>query len=302
MKPLRVGMALLVLVVAGWGWGLLPAGSQTPAGTGGESAVRAAIAGYAAAMKSGDLKLILGHWAEDADFTDEAGVVHKGRQAIGKLYEPNLKELKEGSSSIQIDNLRLITPNVATMEGNVEFTPAGGALETNRFSAVWALKDGRWLIASARDLPEREGDAADRGVKQMQWLAGDWIAEDKGATVKLNVRPELDGKFALMRYEIRTGEGTMTVLQILGYDPVERTMRAWAFDSRGGFGESLWTRNGGVWVSDTVGVLPSGQTGSSVNTIRAAGPDSFVWRSTERQVEGQPIPDHELKYTRVPKK
>lgn len=29
------------------------------------------------------------------------------------------------------------------------------------------------------------------------------------------------------------------------------------------------------------------------------GPDSFVWQATEREVEGQPIPDSEIKYTRV---
>jgi uncharacterized protein (TIGR02246 family) len=294
---------LCVCGVFALGLGFLWAGGQGgSAAKGNEAAIRAAVSAYAAALKTGDLQSILANWAADAEFTDEAGKVHKGRAAIGKLFEADLKDLKAGKSVVHIEALRFLTADVATMEGAVEFTPENGVLESNRFSAVWTKADGRWLIASARDLPELEGNVAERGMKELQWLTGDWAAQDKGTTIKLNVKPDLGGKFAFMKYDIKTEKESMTVLQILGYDPVEASLRSWVFDSGGGYGESLWSRQNAVWTSETVGVLPTGQMGTSVNLVRVTSPDSFTWTSTQREVEGQPIPDHELKYTRVTKK
>jgi uncharacterized protein (TIGR02246 family) len=273
--------------------------AQPAAPAGDEAAVRAAIEKYALSMKTGDLKQILDYWTTDADFTDEDGQVHKGHEAIGKLFAANLKDLKSGKSGIKIESLRFLTPDVAAMEGAIEFTPENGIPEFNRFSAVLAKRDGAWRIASARDLPELEGKVGERGMKELQWLAGDWTADDHGTIVKLNVKPGLDGRFAFMKYDIKTPKEQMTVLQVLGFDPVEGTLRSWAFDSRGGFGDSLWTRENNVWTSLSSGVLPSGQIGSSINLVQVTGPNSFTWKSTQREVEGQPIPDAELKYTRV---
>jgi len=189
--------SLCVCGVFALGLGFLWAGGQGgSAAKGDEAAIRAAVSAYAESLKSGDLKGILANWTADAEFTDESGKVHKGRAAIGKLFEADLKELKAGKSVLHIEALRFLTPDVATMEGAVEFTPENGVLESNRFSAVWTKVDGRWLIASARDLPELEGRVAERGMKELQWLTGDWLAQDRGTTVKLNVKPDLGGKFA----------------------------------------------------------------------------------------------------------
>jgi uncharacterized protein (TIGR02246 family) len=282
------------------GIGILWAGGQQGGATANDEAgVRAAVEAYAGAMKSGDLSTIMAYWAGDADFTDDTGTCSKGREAISKLFAENLADLKAGKTFIKIDTLRFLSPDVVVMDGAIEFTPADGPLESNRFSSVWTKKSGKWVIASARDLPESEGQAADRGMKEMQWLVGDWVAEDRGTTIRLNVKPELNGKFAIMKYEIKGPKESIAVMQILGWDPTEGALRSWAFDSRGGFGESAWVRDGSVWTGDTAGVLPTGQVGTAVNIIRLTGPNSFIWQSTLREVGGQPIPDHEIKYTRV---
>src|SRR5262249_55369008 len=153
-----------------------------------DDAIRATIEQYSKALKAGDLKAILPYWTADADFTDEDGKVFKGRDAIGKLFQENLKDLKAGKSALKIDSLRFLTPDVVTMNGAVEFTRPEGIVETSRFSAVLTKIDGRWLFASARDLPAQEGEAGDRSLKELQWLTGDWTAEDRGTTIRLSVR------------------------------------------------------------------------------------------------------------------
>lgn len=298
---MRQTLVAAVLTVVGLGivWAGGQQGGGTRAAAGDEAGLRAALDSYAKTLKTGDLKAIMNYWAPDADFTSETGDVVKGREAISKLYAENLADLKAGTSAVKIDTLRFLTPDVAAMDGAVEFTPPSGPVEANRFSAVWTRKEGRWIISSARDLPESEGQAADRGRKEMQWLAGEWNGKDRDTTVKLTVRPELDGKFALAKFEIKGPKQPLVIYQLIGWDPIEGTLRSWTFDSRGGFGETLWARDGSTWVGNTVGVLASGQTGSSVNLIQMMGPDQFKWSATSREVDGQPIPDSEVTYTRV---
>ena len=84
----------------------------------------------------------------------------------------------------------------------------------------------------------------------------------------------------------------------LSYDPLTDQIRSWTFDSRGGYGEALWTRQGNSWVAETAGVLPGGQTGSAVNVIRYVDDNTFVFQARDRQVGGEPIPDAEVRLVR----
>jgi hypothetical protein len=133
----------------------------------------------------------------------------------------------------------------------------------------------------------------------MKWLVGEWSAEDRGSKIKLACQLDLGGKYLRMDFTVTGANEPLNIVQYVGWDPTEGLSRSWTFDSRGGFGQAVWTRTGGIWRADAEGVLPGGQTGSAVNFVRMNGPTSFTWQSTEREVDGQPIPDHEIKYTRA---
>jgi hypothetical protein len=70
------------------------------------------------------------------------------------------------------------------------------------------------------------------------------------------------------------------------------------FDSDGGFAEAYWRRDGNRWIVGTSGVLPDGGTGGSTNIYEFVDENSFVWRATERDVDGQPLADAEVKFVR----
>jgi uncharacterized protein (TIGR02246 family) len=294
---------ILMALVGSAGVGALWAGGQSGGSTVGtandEAGVRQAAAALVAAMQAGDAAALANYWAEDAEYTDDSGNPTKGRAAVVELYKPTLAEYKAGKLTGKVDKLRFLTPDVAIMDGTIEFTPASGAADRNRFSATWTRKNNRWQIASARDLPEVEGELADRGMEELKWLVGDWTADDKGTSIRLSVRPDLDKKFLRMDFTIKSAAGEFRVVQYAGFDPIEGVLRTWTFDSRGGFGQGMWTREASIWQGETDAVLPTGQYGSAVNFMRMSGPDGFVWQATEREVEGQPIPDAEIKYTRV---
>jgi len=295
----RVAFLLLAAIVAlPMAWN--SAVSQSPSTA--DGGVRQAAAAYGTALHKGDLDGILSFWTNDADYMDDTGRTYKGREALGKLYQPALEGLKKGKIAVVVDSVRLLKPDVAVVDGAIDFTPVDGPFDRNRFSSVWTRTNDRWQIASARELPDLEGDAADRCQKDLAWLVGDWMAEDKETTIKMTCKPIIGNKFLRMEFDVKNPSGEFTIWQIVGWDPVEALVRSWTFDSRGGFGSGEWTRDANKWLGETHGVLANGVSGSSNITVKMQGHDAFIWKATDREIDGKPIPDSELKYTRASKR
>ena len=80
-------------------------------------------------------------------------------------------------------------------------------------------------------------------------------------------------------------------MQIFGRDNAEGGIRSWVFQSDGGFGDGLWTRDGKNWTVDFGGVTADGKKlSATVNYVRVNA-DTFTWQSVQQTVDGQPIAD-----------
>jgi hypothetical protein len=90
----------------------------------------------------------------------------------------------------------------------------------------------------------------------------------------------------------------MTVMMLMGYDPLTEQIKSWTFDSAGGYGEALWARDGNQWVGDAIGILPDGQDGSTLYVVKFTDDQSFSLQMRDREVSGQPLADAEVKYVR----
>jgi uncharacterized protein (TIGR02246 family) len=272
---------------------------QGPGGGGSdEQALRDAAAGLTQAFSKGDVAALASYWAPDAEYISEEGATTKGRDAIAAQFKKVIADLKGPKMTIKITSLRLLKGEVALMDGLSTITAGDGTVDDGRFTTVWVKADGRWMIRSARDLPGEGVDAAGTGgaLKELAWMVGDWQKEKGGESV--TIRWALDKAFLVQEYKVKEADGEMEVRQLVGYDPLTDRIKSWTFDSRGGYGEGLWTRQGNSWVADTVGVLPGGQTGGAVNVIRYVDDNTFVFQARDRQVGGEPIPDAEVKLVR----
>lgn len=292
--------ALSALVVAGLVVTL--AGGDTPkANEADENAVKKAVADYALALTNGNLPAIAANWTNDAEFTDESGTTHKGRKAIGDLFARGLENAKGAKYTISIKTIRFPVPGVAITEADVVST-VGAVTDAGRVSAVWVKDNGRWMITSARDLPDETPAhvAGAKAVADMQWLVGEWAAEDKTVPMKVTARYVLDKHFILVDYTIPQTDGTtVTVAQMLGYDPSTEQLASWTFDSRGGNGTGVWSRSGNTWTGDVDGVMADGRTGSGTLKIKYLDDKSFVYESTDREIDGQPVADATVKFVKI---
>src|SRR5262249_3795428 len=136
-------------------------------------------------------------------------------------------------------------------------------------------------------------------LKSLEWLVGEWQDASDKIDVKLVCRWDLNKSFLLMQYEVkRPGEDALQVTQRIGWDEYNGMVRSWTFDSQGGFGESYWQREGNRWVAATSGILPDGGTGGATIVVQFENQNAFVWRSLDRDVDGQPLTDAEIKFVR----
>src|SRR5262249_43041179 len=137
-------------------------------------------------------------------------------------------------------------------------------------------------------------------LRPLEWLIGDWVSEDNGAPVKVTAKWALDKRFLVQDYSVAGEAGTeMRVTQWIGYDPLTGQIKSWTFDSRGGYGEGLWSReDDNTWSIDTTGVLPDGRTGTANDAVRFVDNSHYGSRATARNVEGQPLPDVEVRFVR----
>ena len=295
-KLIVVGLVAVILLGFRAHQGL----SQPPAKD--EQAIRKAAAAYIEAMNKGDLDAILAFWAPDADFVDETGKATRGREALSALFKKSLPALKDTKIAGQMHSLKFLRPDVALEDGSIEITAKDGSRDSNRFAVVWVKTGDKWLISSVRDLPV-EVEAAPSlpylQLKPLEWLVGEWKSQDEKSDVQVKCEWAPNKSYLLMRYEVkREGQDPMLVTQRVGWDPINNRVRSWVFDSTGGFCEGNWSRDGNKWVAGCTGVLPDGGTGAATNVYEFKDAKSFIWRSVDRQIDGQPVADIEVKFVR----
>jgi uncharacterized protein (TIGR02246 family) len=267
-----------------------------------EQAIRKAAAAYVEAMNKGDLNAMMACWSPDADYIDESGKRTHGKEALTALFKKGLAETKGSKVAGKAHSLKFLRPEVAMEDGSLEFTAAHGSKESNRYAVVWVKSGDQWLISSARDLPAETRDLPSLAypqLKVLEWMVGEWQDASGKIDTPAVCRWDRDKSFLLLEYQVkRPGAELIHVSQRIGWDGHNGLIRSWVFDTQGGFGEGYWERQGNRWVVAKAGVLPDGGTGSATNIYEFVDQNTFIWRARDREVDGQPVSDSEIKFVR----
>ena len=244
---------------------------------------------FARAFDAGDAKSIAALYTEDAELIDELGRRTQGRPAIEDYYRTLFQKRPGSTIEISIESLRFLSPEVAKEEGHTRLNSAGGPETVRRYTLLYVKENGRWLCSSDHE-EHTTGVAHHEHLKCLEWLVGDWMDQSSEATVHATCRWSPDKNFLLRDFTVHVqGRPVMTVNQRIGWDPLTKQVKAWVFDSEGGYGDEQWTRKGDQWVIKSTGVLPDGRTASATHVLTPAGPNGARWTSTERTLGEQSI-------------
>jgi uncharacterized protein (TIGR02246 family) len=283
------------------------AGQPGDAKAGAEADIRKANADYAAALTAANLDAVMAFWAADADYIDETGKRTQGSDKIAALFKKSLPDQNGTKVAVKVQSLKFLRPEICLEDGVTERMAPTGVKETSRFAIVWTRTGDKWLISSVRDLPTEATDlpsVAAGPLAELGWLVGEWVSGGDKADTTVKVTWGTNRAFLLMDYAIKPDDADpLEVTVRIGWDARQGRIRSWVFDSTGGFAEAFWRKDGKRWIVGTSGVLPDGGSGGATNIYEFVDDNTIVWRSTERDVDGQPLADAEVKFVRKsPKK
>ncbi len=248
-----------------------------------EEAIHRLIDAVEKSYNAGDAKGLAALFTEDAELVDADGNVTHGREAIEELFGTLFEARPGAKMSIEVESIRSIGPGLLVEDGTTIVTTAPDETpDRSRYTVVHVKQNGQWRMASARDISAVAPSNPER-LQQLEWLIGEWVDESPDAVVSSTYRWSDDGNFILNEFSAQVaGRPAISCTRRFGRDPLAKQIRSWVFDSAGGYGEGLWSRDGDRWVIKQRSVTGDGQMMTATNVITKIDADRWGWQSYDR--------------------
>ena len=258
-------------------------------------AIERLVSAIEAAFNRGDAKALAACWTPGGDLVGFDGQRTEGRGQIEKRFAEFLATNKNLKLKLSIVSIHMVGASAAVVDAVAEVSPPMPTMPAAPQSTlVLQLHDGRWLVETARDTLVYDPSNY-RYLKALEWLVGQWTddpAAGDGANFHSTCDWTTNKNFLIRKYSVagrqhRAATGT----EVIGWDPRRHRIRAWNFDSNGGYGESTWKRDGDRWIVQHTGVLPDGSEVSAVHVLSRLDDNTASLKSQERTLNGQRQPD-----------
>lgn len=239
-----------------------------------------------------DPKALGALFTAEAEIEDEDGGVTRGREAIIERFARLFEAGEGGTLTIKPAPIRFLGRELALEEGVAKVIPVrGGTPETSRYSVFYTRTDQGWLQARIREEGSLKTSAHEH-LTDLEWMLGEWVNESDDAVVFTTCKWSQDGNFLLREFEVKIeGQVALSGTQRIGWDPLQKQFRTWVFDTGGGFGEGVMSRDGERWLIKATGIRSDGQPASATNVITPLGKDRIGWQTMDRTIAGESVAD-----------
>jgi uncharacterized protein (TIGR02246 family) len=243
------------------------------------------VAASILAFNKRDAKAVAAFWAKDCEYVDESGQTFIGRGAVEKLYTELFAAQPEAKLQIMTDSIRLLSDSVAIEDGQSVFEPSPAAASIiSKHTAIHVKVDGKWLLASVRETSVDKSSTSD-DLADLEWLIGDWTAEENGARTDSKCRWIVNKKFVERSYTTTQVDGTSTTgLQIIGWNSQANHVQSWNFSADGGHAIGIWSAIEGGWLAKVSGTTGQSVSTTAVNLLKRLDDNAYVWQSVDRTI------------------
>jgi uncharacterized protein (TIGR02246 family) len=248
-----------------------------------EKTIRSMAESFVKAYNTKDAKAISAMFVPTGEIVNQDGKSIQGQEPIQRDFAHIFQAQPKSQIKVSVKSIRLLSPTLAVEDGTSTVTDqAGTTVEHNLYTVFYTKQDGQWRMASARDLPDTASSAVEE-IKQLDWLIGQWVDESPDKYVETSYRWSDDHLSIVSEYKVQMpGLPAMAGTQRISWDPLANKIHSWSYDSQGGFGEGLWTRNGNQWIVKMSGESEEGKIASSTNIITRVSKDRTTWQSRDR--------------------
>ncbi len=292
----RKGLVLLtVLVLVFVGVSFMKAQDKATKGPDHEPdklAIDGLIKASVQAFNNRDAAAVAANWTSEGEYIRNNGESVQGRSNIEKGYAEFFKTLKgKQTLEVQTDNNRFTSADSALSQVTLRLKNEQGELIGSIWRNTMLVREGgQWKVAVVQEW-DRD-TALDDSPKDLEWLIGTWDMTSNNQTVTTTY--EWDDSKAFLRGKYTAKEGAKVVesgLQMFGKDNADGGIRSWVFQSDGGFGGGLWSREGKNWNVDFYGVTPEGKRLTATVIYVRLDANTFTWQSVNQTVDDQSIAD-----------
>jgi len=258
-----------------------------------ESVIRQGVAAYVQAFNARDSGKLADQWSPDAVYINRStGEEVVGRKAIAEQFDALFKAQPDLKLDVSVESIRFLSPNVAVEQGTARFLRPQTEPEEIDYTAVYLQRDGKWLLDRVTDQTKEVIPSHYEQLKVLEWMVGSWVDRDQQVSIETECHWAKNQNFLVRSFVIAVQDRIDTSgIQIIGWDASSKSIRSWTFDSAGGFAEATWKRKGDKWIIHNNGVLADGRKATMVNVMKPIDENSFTWRSIERTVGGELLPN-----------
>ena len=263
-----------------------------------EAAIRASGAAFIEAYNARDAKKLAALWTPEAVYIDPAtGEQSVGRDEIEKAFADAFADQQDAKLVVDSASIEFVSPSVAIVRGSAHVVRQGEESADSDFTSVRVKRDGKWLIDRVSEVETEKAPPSNYDhLKELEWMIGSWHDDDPrpGIEIQTDCEWTKNKNFITRSFAIAIGnQVNKSGMQIIGWDPNDKQIHSWVFDSDGGFGEGSWTHKGNKWLIQNSGTLPDGGKATSLNIMTQLDDDSYQWESVNRDVDGQLQPNVE---------
>lgn len=257
---------------------------------------------FVEAFHKGDAKAIAAFWTPDGDFINENSRVLKGRQAIEDSFAQLFAANKGLKVRIDIASVRFPAPDLAIEDGtSTAVAPDGSTPSRARYTNVLIKKDGHWLLSSVREAPYSEPSNYEH-LEGLEWTIGEWGDEQSNGPVgRVSFEWAPGQNFIIATRGVEFKDDTLdNGTEWIGWDPATKQIHSWSFEADGGYGDSVWTKDGAKWVVKSNSTISDGTKVSATHIITPVDANTVTWQSKDQTLNGKPLPDtKQIKMKRV---
>lgn len=258
-----------------------------------EAKIKSNAKAYEEAYNNGDAEKVASFWAENADYVvPDSGETIKGRKAIAAYFKDFFENEERPNIDVVVDAIIFKGSDKAIENGHVTFTYKNGYKDETAYRAENVKENGKWTLQNVHEVETGKATSNFEHLKDLNWLVGSWKDTDEDSDIDLNFKWDKDNNFLIEHFSVKIlDRDELNGIQIIGWDPSQKKIRSWVFDSDGGFREGTWSKEEGNLIVPMISTLSDGKKASSIDVYTKIDDDNFSFSMHSRDVDGELLPD-----------
>jgi uncharacterized protein (TIGR02246 family) len=256
-----------------------------------QEAIRQRMELYLAAFNQNDAAAVAKFWSTDClSVAEDSGNRIAGCEALRQHFKKFFEDTPTARLSGEITELKLVRPDVALIEGRTTLFVADDEPVASTYSALLVKEGDEWFISNSRerDVPPQSSRAA---LRELEWLIGTWQDQSDEAQVRTTVRWSPNEAFLIRSFTVQDPDaGSLEGTQVIGWDPLNRQIRTWTFNSDGSFGQGTVSKHDDDWLLKMTQVLSDGQLAAATQVITRVDQNTMTVQVIGKTVNGEPVP------------